>query len=78
MKGDGILTNVNLLKSKMAAKGYTNFTSDLMILLDISWTAASQKMNDKSTFTQKEIIILTEKLNLSGDDVKQIFINGVE
>lgn len=72
------MTNVNLLKSKMAALGYTDFTSDLMKLLDISWTAASQKVNGKAEFKQSEIAILTDKLNLTGEDVKQIFTNKGE
>lgn len=72
------MTNINLLKSKMAALGYTDFTLDLMKLLDISWTAASQKINGKSAFKQAEIAILTDKLNLTGEDVKQIFTNKGE
>lgn len=67
------MTNINLLKSKMAAAGYTNFTSDLMKILNISWTAASQKINNRSNFTQREITLLTTILNLTGDDVKEIF-----
>lgn len=58
----------------MAALGYTNFTSDLMNLLDISWTTASQKINNKSSFTQKEIAILTMKLGLTAEDIKEIFV----
>lgn len=70
------MTDINLLKSKMAAQGYSNFTTDLMTLLNISWTSASQKMNDKSNFSQSEIKILTSKLHLTGDDVKQIFVTS--
>lgn len=70
------MTDINLLRSKMAAQGYSNFTTDLMTLLDISWTSASQKMNDKSNFSQSEIKILTQKLHLSGDEVKQIFVTS--
>lgn len=70
------MTNLNLLKSKMAAAGYTTFTKDLAILLAISWTAASQKLNGKANFTQKEITILTDKLRLNGDEVKEIFMSG--
>lgn len=73
-KGDYYVTKLDLLRSKMAAAGYKNFTSDLMKLLGISWTTASQKMNGKSDFTQKEITILTLKLGLSANDVKEIFV----
>ena len=61
----------------MAALGYVNFTSDLMTLLNISWTAASMKINNKSSFTQKEITILAMKLGLTANDIKEIFV-GVE
>lgn len=71
------MTNIKLLKSKMILSGYTTFTTDLMNLLDISWTSASSKMNGKVDFTQKEISILTEKLNLNNDDLRLIFVDGV-
>lgn len=72
------MTNINLLKSKMAAAGYTTFTQDLMILLGVSWTTASQKLNSKANFSQKDISILIDKLGLTGDEVKEIFMNGDE
>lgn len=72
------MTNINLLKSKMAAAGYTTFTQDLMILLGVSWTTASQKLNSKANFSQKDINILIDKLGLTGDEVKEIFMNGDE
>ena len=72
------MTNVNLLKSKMAALGYSEFTSDLMKLLGISWTAASQRLNNKASFKQSEITLLTCKLGLNGDDVKMIFANEID
>lgn len=72
------MTNINLLKSKMAAAGYTTFTQDLMMLLEVSWTTASQKLNHKANFSQKEISVLTDKLGLTGDEVKEIFMSGDE
>lgn len=72
------MTNLNLLKSKMALAGFTDFTTDLMNLLGISWGSASSKINQKSDFTQKEIGILTTKLDLTGEDVKTIFANGAD
>lgn len=77
MKGSDNVTNINLLKSKMAALGYVDFTRDLAELLGISWSSASQKMNGKTEFKQSEISILTIKLGLNGDDLKNIFV-GVE
>lgn len=72
------MTNANLLKSRMAALGYTRFTQDLMLLLSISWTSASQKLNGKTGFTQKEIAVLVDKLMLTGDEVLEIFMKGTE
>lgn len=72
------MTNQNFLKSKMALAGFTDFISDLMTLLDISRASASNKLSGKSDFTQKEIGILTIKLDLTGDDIKTIFANGAE
>lgn len=72
------MTNVNLLKSKMAAIGYTDFTSDLMKILSLSWTAASQRLNNKAEFKQSEICILTTKLGLSGKEIKEIFASESE
>lgn len=72
------MTNINLLKSKMAAAGYTTFTQDLMNLLEVSWTTASQKLNHKGNFSQRDISILIDKLGLTGDDVKEIFMTGDE
>lgn len=72
------MTNINLLKSKMAAAGYTTFTQDLMIMLGVSWTTASQKLNHKGNFSQKEITILIDRLGLTGDEVKEIFMSGDE
>lgn len=72
------MTNVNLLKSKMAAVGYTDFTGDLMNMLALSWTSASQRLNNKAEFKQSEICILTTKLGLTGQDIKEIFASESE
>ena len=60
----------------MAKNGYSNFTSDLMTLLGISWTSASKKINNQQAFTQKEITTLADKLNMTADDIKNIFIGA--
>lgn len=75
-KGSDNLTNINLLKSKMAALGYVDFTGDLAKLLGISWSTASQRMNGKTGFKQSEISILTMKLGLNGNDLKNIFVGA--
>lgn len=71
------MTDIKLLKAKMALAGFFNFTTDLMNLINCSRGSASHKINGKADFSQKEIVMLTTALNLTGDEVKQIFINEV-
>lgn len=70
------MTNLKLLKAKLVLAGYEDFTNDLERILGISHGTASKKANGKSDFSQKEISLLTEALNLSGDEVKAIFTSG--
>lgn len=72
------MTNVNILKSKLIALGYEDFTQAISEMLDISYGAASAKLNNKSGFKQSEISVLASKLNLSSDDIREIFVDGVE
>lgn len=67
------MTNANLLKSKMALIGDSDFTKCLSDLLGISRQAASEKLNGKSQFKQTEIMIITKRYGLSGEEVKNIF-----
>ena len=71
------MANVNLLKSKMALLGDTNFVQSIADTLGISRTTASKKLNGISPFTDIEITMLTKKYGLTGEDLKEIFI-GVE
>lgn len=71
------MTNIKMLKSKMALAGFFHFTSDLMNIIQCSKGSASHKINGKADFTQKEIVMLTTTLNLNGDEVKKIFVNEV-
>lgn len=78
-KGDETMkTNANLLRSKLAANGYMNFTAAIAEILNISYGAASAKLNNKNEFTQSEIAILAKKLDLSDKDIRKIFVDGVE
>lgn len=70
------MTDVNLLKSKMALFGDTNFVGCLAEILHISRTTASKKLNGNLSFTQPEITILTKKYGLSGDEIKNIFVGA--
>ena len=72
------MTNVNLLKSKMVATGDTDYINKLAILLDVSRTTASKKLNGEKSFTQQEIALIAAKYNLSAEDIKEIFVDGVE
>ena len=68
------MTNVNMLKSVMAANGDCNFVADIAELLNLSRTTASNKLNGKADFKQSEIAIIAERYKLKADDIKQIFI----
>lgn len=72
------MTNVNLLKSKMVAFGDTDCVNKLAALLDVSRTTASKKLNGETSFTQPEIALITVKYGLSAEDIKEIFVDGVE
>lgn len=67
------MTNINLLKSKMALVGVKDFTMWMSETLGISISSASAKLNNKAAFKQEEIAMLTVKLGLSGEEVKEIF-----
>lgn len=70
------MTNTNLLKSKMIAAGDENFVDVLASLLKISRTTASKKLNGQIDFDQTDIAIITDKYNLTAEDIKQIFIGA--
>lgn len=71
------MTNVNLLKSRLIVLGYEDFTTAISEMLNISYSAASAKLNNKRGFKQSEISILAVKLGLNGDELKEIFVDGV-
>lgn len=70
------MTNVNALKSKMALFGDTDFVKCLAALLHVSRTTASKKLNDELAFSQSDIIVITKKYGLSGDEIKEIFVGA--
>ena len=71
------MTNTNLLKSKMVAFGDGNYIQCLSGILECSRTTASKKLNGELPFSQTEIVLLAKRYNLSGDDIKNIFIGVV-
>lgn len=72
------MTNTNLLKSKMVAAGDENFVQCLADLLKCSRTTASKKLNSELDFDQTDIGIIADRYNLSGDEIKEIFIVGAD
>lgn len=75
-KGSDNLTNTNLLKSKMAVVGDTDFVKCLADVLDISRTTASKKLNGDKPFDQKEITILVIKYRISDSEIRDIFVGA--
>lgn len=72
------MTNVNLLKSKMVAFGDTDYVNKLAALLDVSRTTASRKLNGEKPFSQTEIVLITRRYALTAEEIKEIFVDGVE
>jgi hypothetical protein len=70
------MTNTNLLKSKMIAKGHENFVESLASLLNISRSTASKKLNGQTNFGQSEISMVADYYDLSAEDIQKIFIEG--
>lgn len=67
-----------MLKKKMIDLGRNDFTNYLAEILNITNGTASNKMNGKSEFKQREIALLTVKLGLSDEELRMIFVTGVE
>lgn len=61
----------NELRSTMAKYGDNN--QDLAQALGITSTAFSLKINSKRAFTLKEIQVMKDRYDLSGDDITRIF-----
>ena len=70
------MTNTNLLKSKMAAYGDTDFVKCLAETLNISRTTASKKLNGEKPFDQREIATLVYKYDISDSEMRQIFVGA--
>lgn len=65
--------NINLLKAQIALKGKK--ISDIAKLLRISKSAIYRKLNGKSDFTRKEILLLINFLDISTEKAMNIFFN---
>ena len=60
----------NLIKHKMLDLNREDFVTYLSELLECSRQTASNKMNGTTKFTEEEISILTLKLGLTADELK--------
>ena len=67
------MTNKNLLKSKLALKGYTQKVVARKILM--KEPTLTQKINNNQPFRTEEIARMKKILNLTNDEVVEIFIN---
>lgn len=63
--------NKELLKYYMAKEGYT--IKKISKLLNINKATYSDKLNEKSSFNQKEINQISKILNLHGNEIIEIF-----
>lgn len=67
------MTNANKLKSKIAEAGLT--MSELAKRVNISSATFSQKTSGKIKFSQDDIRKIDKELNLTADDIREIFLN---
>ena len=63
--------NVNLLRSKAALHGYRDI--HLASKLNLSQTAISLKLRGRSEFSRKQISQLSSILNLTPEEIQEIF-----
>jgi len=60
----------------MVSCGDCDFVHSLAKLLEISRSTASVKLNGRKPFSQKEIVIIAKKYDLSPEEIYQIFVGG--
>ena len=68
--------NARLLKAKMILYGDENFSTCLASLLDITRQTASSKLNGTTPFTQPEISTIAKHYQMTGDELREIFVEG--
>lgn len=67
------MTDTIKLKGKIVGNGFT--ITSLAKELHMSKPTLSQKINNKIKFSQENIREISKKLNLSGDEIREIFLN---
>lgn len=67
------MTDTNKLKAKIIENGFTitSFAKEI----NTSKTTLSQKINNKIRFSQVDIRKISEKLKLTSEEIKDIFLN---
>ena len=68
--------NARLLKAKMILYGDENFSECLANILDITRQTASSKLNGTTPFTQPEISTIAKHYQMTGDELREIFVEG--
>ena len=72
MKGSEKMTDAKALKIAMAMNGETQ--TELAHAIGLSDSQMSMRVNGKLSFSQEQITAITKHYNLTGDDVKDIFL----
>lgn len=65
------MLNKNLFRAKCAEKGVT--LEQVARIIGVNQATLYRKLNGKSEFTRNEIQLFKSALNLSGDDMQNIF-----
>lgn len=73
MKGGDNMTNKNLLKYHMAQRNFK--ANELSKAIGVAECTFYRKMNGDSDFTRNEIYTIKEKLELSKNEIFEIFFN---
>lgn len=67
------MTNTNKLKAKIAERGLT--MKELAENINMSSSTFSQKVSGKVKFSQDDIRKIDKKLNLTADELREIFLS---
>lgn len=67
------MTDTNKLKAKIVENGFT--ITSLSKEIKMSKSLLSQKINNKIRFSQSDIKKIAKVLDLTGEEIKEIFLN---
>lgn len=67
------MTDTNKLKAKIIENGFT--ITSFAKVINTSKPTLSQKINNKIKFSQENIRDISQKLNLTGEEIREIFLN---